>query len=211
VGTDECAQVDRIETIHDTLKQKVYERTIVYSVQVLSAPLSQAFANNFKLSSVPSATLTSLRTLFDQYRVNHVRVKWIPAVTEFAAVLTSGVVDAAASPQVYSVLDFDDDVPVTTLSGIEAYSTVRYARSTREQSRTYKPEIRGVVSNNGSTASADLGFYNLGGRQSWIDITDVDVQWLGTKWLITPCQPSGTVYELGLFHFEAFVSFRQSR
>jgi hypothetical protein len=207
---DRVQTLSPIERITDVKKQKPLFRTITYQTIVNASSAIQGFSYTFCLNNTDTTSKTALQSLFDQYRVMHYTVSWIPAVTDFVATssATASSTYAAAAPLIWSALDFDDAYAIPTLSTIAAYSTVRYAPVTQTMRRTVQPVLRGQYSTDGS----GISFFTLKGSQSWVDLNATDTQWLGQKWLIAGVPGIGeTRFQLGTFEFEAYVGFRQSR
>jgi hypothetical protein len=200
-----------IERITDITKQKPLFRTLTYQIVVNASSAIQGFSLTWCMDNIDTTSKTALQSLFDQYRVMHYTVSWIPAVTDFVATssATASSTYAAAAPLVWSALDFDDGYTVPTLSTIAAYSTVRYLPVTKIMRRTVQPVLRGEYSPDGSATSS---YFTLKGSQSWVDLIVTNTQWLGQKWLIAGVPGIGeTRFQLGTFEFEAYVGFRQNR
>jgi hypothetical protein len=123
----------------------------------------------FTLDSLPS--YTDFTSLFDQYRIAQVTVRFIPVVAPFGASTT-----AALLPDLHTVIDYDDAVAPATVDVMRQYGTHSVAPNQVYFERVLTPRYA-VASYSGTFTS-----YSLAPVFTWIDSNSPSVQYYGVKW-----------------------------
>jgi len=127
-----------------------------------SAAVETDGAISFALNNLTG--YTSLTTLFDQYRIVGVNIKFIP----------SQLVYTAAAQPLLTVLDYDDATPIV-VSSLYQYDTLKVAPASAYFERSLKP--RTAIA---AYAGAFTSFGNMSGM--WIDSASPGVIYYGVKY-----------------------------
>lgn len=144
----------------------------------------------FSLDMLPG--VAEFTSLFDQYKINAVKIQFIPGTTQTTnSVLdpnpTSSNITGAAMcyNRFHSVIDYDD----TTLLGSEAaaleYGSLKSSRGDRGHTRYLKPKVvQDIFRTGGATGKRPIG-------NQWIDCNNTDVPHYGLKvWMDAPDSPT---------------------
>jgi hypothetical protein len=127
-----------------------------------SAAVETDGAISFALNNLTG--YTSITTLFDQYRITGVNIKFIP----------SQLVYTAAAQPMFTVLDYDDATPVV-VSSLAQYDTLKIAPASAYFERSLKP--RTAVA---AYAGAFTSFGNV--SNMWMDSASPGVLYYGVKY-----------------------------
>jgi hypothetical protein len=127
-----------------------------------SAAVETDGAITFALNNLTG--FASLTTLFDQYRIVGVNIKFIP----------SQLVYTAAAQPIYTVLDYDDATAVV-VSSLAQYDTLKIAPASAYFERSLKPRTA-VAAYSGAFTS----FGNV--TNMWLDAASPGVQYYGLKY-----------------------------
>jgi len=138
----------------------------------VSGTIDQAGSIAFVINSV--GDVGSLATIFDQYRIAHVSVDFIPLLATLST-----------SP-LYTVIDYDDSNVLTSLAATLEYSTLQISQQGQQQTRVLSPRV--ALS---AYTGAFTGFANQGGQ--WIDAASPTVQHYGIKWYFPSLAGASTV------------------
>jgi hypothetical protein len=179
----------------DTKKQNIYRRVFRYQAEQLSSSVDSFITQYFKLGSLATTDLSAIQNLWDRYKVNSVKITWIPLIT------MSYLGSDATAGELWSILDFDDNATTSRLLMLD-YPTLVCSQTTKRQSRTYVPSAR--ITNN------DGGMELL--KDSWLDTVNPNTTFLGTKWMVGKQNGAPTTATvIGYWLFEADVSLAQGR
>lgn len=119
-----------------------------YQQNILANPVQNNYVGlNFQLGNIPNAS--AITGLFDQYVIDKVIVKIIPAfnATTFNLLTVAGGGTNQASfsggvCSIHSAIDYDDDTAPTNVQDIQPYNTYKVTRGTSQHVRTiYKPKF----------------------------------------------------------------------
>lgn len=121
----------------------------------------------FAFQSLPN--YTELTSLFDQYRINKIVLKYVPNFTGTDLNPSTSVVTL---PNLHSVIDYDDANAPANLNELVQYSTYRMTRGNRVHIRKWTPAV-----------SMDIGGVQSSGVKfkQWIDLADTNVPHYGIK------------------------------
>jgi hypothetical protein len=177
---------------------RVYTIVTKYrSTQKTQTGADQFFAFQFNLGGTyQESVINAYSTLFDQYRVNWMRIKIMPAYN----------VDLAAVTNIsggYHVLAIDQaDGNTTNYAQLLSYRSAKECPVTKQLTMYTKP--RYAV----SAWSGAFGAYATG--RGWVDsVTGGNILWYGFKYMLGGCP--GTAYTIMLPEIEVSLSFRYSK
>lgn len=126
------------------------------------------YAFNFSLSDLPN--YTEFTNLYDNYKINAVKVNFYPKITE--SVSTGSVNNPDATVRFLSVIDYNDSTPPLSVQELRDYKTCKASSILRPKSRyIYKPKIV----DSSSTV-----------RSAWIATSSPSTNWFGLKVAIDP-------------------------
>jgi len=154
--------------------------------------ISNAGANpgglSFLFGSLPS--VTDFTTLFDQYRINLIKVQFVPN-------FTGGDLNPAATfqtiPNLHTVIDHDDAATPGSLNVLLQYTSMKMTRGSQTHTRLIKP-----------TTLANIGGVNNVGHRykTWIDMTQTTIPHFGLKyWIDQSNGTSGTFRSYITYYF----------
>lgn len=156
----------------------------------------------FQLSSVPNSTEFTL--LFDQYRILGAQVKWI---TPWNAVEKVNNAVQPQFPTFHSIIDLDDETPLTGIPEMEQYTSYRVQRYTGTIKRYLTPRVSVPTYRTGVTFG-----YGLGHKKFWLDCGYNDVPHYGLKFAITDIDNVGAeTRQLGNIHVKLYLQFKNVR
>jgi hypothetical protein len=168
-----------------------------------SADVSQLAASDnsggyaFVLSNVPG--YTEYTALFDQYKIEMVRVIWRPR-WNFSAI---GSIATDVNPLFISVIDYDDASTLTIAQSLE-YQSYKETRFDQDHVRCIKPRIA-----LGAYSGTFTSFANV--PAPWIDCASPSVQHYGIKFVVSGGALGQTALMTYSAEVEYFVKFRQVR
>lgn len=118
----------------------------------------------FSLQNLPQ--YTDFTTLFDQYRINKIKMTLYPRQNVTNGTFPSPTTDAVQSCQVFSVIDMDDGTAPVGLDTLLQYQNLKTTRGLRQHSRTFKPGVEIAQTNNGTLAGSMVK------KSPWLDATN---------------------------------------
>lgn len=155
-----------------TKRQKVhyFKRTLYVSDWQVTptGATTTLFGQSFVLADTPG--YTDLTNLFDQYKINGIKVKVIPRSTVYASGTDAGML--------YSVLDFNDSTAPADVNALSQYESFRVTRGASMHNRYFRPRINVGVYDE----AAGTNFNTKG----WLATTQYNVPHYGLKWGISP-------------------------
>jgi hypothetical protein len=144
---------------------------------------------------------STFNTLFDQYCIEAVEVE-ISAQSTFAN--TAGSV----SPRLYTVLDYDDAIPLASLGAVRDYESLVISPPNTGIVRTLIPAIPiGAQSANGSATVVPA----VNRQLCWIDSADTNVPHYGLKYAVDSAPTGQTNLQTYSVDFTIFVKFKNVR
>lgn len=164
-------------------KVHFFKRTVVTQHVIVPTAGKLHFANNnaqypgtagyYSLGGVPNSTEFS--TLFDQYKICGIKQK-------FQLDRNSGNIGEAydSLPNIYLVNDFDDGTPLSSENDYLQYESLKTWRMDKPKSIFFRPRITSNV-----YAGAITSGYSSD-KSRWIDMTNVNVEHYGCKWMLDP-------------------------
>jgi len=161
-------------------------------------PAGAGYAYYFALSSLDGAT--NFTSLFDQYRIDAVRVTIVP--TQTAIQITATAANTFVS--IYTAIDYDDQTAPANIATIREYDNVMAVPPATISVRVFQPRIAVAAYSGAFTSFANMG-------PQWLDAGSPNIQHYGLKvWV-----PGGVAAQTGLQQWlvetEYYVSFRGVR
>ena len=156
-----------IRTGHLSVQQKVFDQSL--SIQAGNYPNGVIYSMDFKAADCPQ--FPTLSTLFDQYRINAVKVTMLPttnqpAVSNPAATFASSIdLDGGTAPATFDELLQCSNArtsPWSAAGGLTPYKSV-YCKP------RFGNAVITEVNAQGQPAQFTIG---LGNRKQWLDISD---------------------------------------
>lgn len=148
----------------------------------------QAF--NFSLDDLPS--YTEFTALYDMYKINAVKVSFLPQMTENIS-LTS-VNNPHAYTRFFSAIDYNDSTAPSSIDELRQYQTCKYTPILRPHKRyIYKPKI--LDSSNTS-------------RSPWIATSSPSTNYFGLKIAVENMNSTTTTSMDYVIEAKYYVSFK---
>ncbi|AWW06056.1 MAG: capsid protein [Cressdnaviricota sp.] len=119
--------------------QKLYNFTRHIDLGLLNADSVNPtlVAINFNLNNLPSST--EFTSLYDSYKINAVKIQFIPQMTENVSLST---VNNPANARFFSVIDYNDSTAPTSINELREYQNCKMTTLLRTHTRyIYKPKI----------------------------------------------------------------------
>jgi len=147
----------------------------------------------FQLSNFPQSTYYA--TVFDQYRIREVNVKFVPTAT---SVLTPVM---GSGSYLLTVLDYDDASTPTNMNSLVAYSSLKITPPGVIDERTLRPRIAMAAYGSSGTFTSSANIDPL----VWVDAGSATVQYYGLKYGLSssPAVESITVFTTCWVQFRA--------
>jgi hypothetical protein len=180
-----------------TLTESVFKTIQTYAVTdfLISSTVADVTANYNAALAQFTDNLSALTALFDQYRIDVIEVFIKPGSGDVID-LTSG----QTAPQLFTVLDFDDNNYLASKNAAAGYSTCIESEVNDAQRRCFKPRI--AYAAYGSSAFTSYANQQAG----WIDCASTQVVHYGVK-TIVPQSDISTTWSLTA---RAHISFRST-
>lgn len=179
-------------------KTHFFKQTAELANVQVAAGAAKYFAYTFKLSDLGNSTAFAI--LFDQYRVNAVRITFYPQYNVYNAATST-----IAVPEIYTAIDYNSAVVPSSVSEVDQYTTVKRQMFTRPHSRYLKPKVLYSIQDQGLTAAY------ANGPKPWLEIASPDVPHFAIIGAITASQSSSIVPQLVRVTVTYYVSFRSVR
>jgi hypothetical protein len=174
-------------------RRKVYtiNRAVGRGTVTLNGTLPFLSALSFRLSDLPM--MSDFTALFDQYRFQQVRVKFVPAAGPSNT-------NAFHLPPLYTVIDYDDDNVPGSVDVLRQYGSLQVVPPAMPIVRTLSPRLAVNVFGSGV-------FGSFSQARLWCDSGSPGVAWYGLKFGLEPSGVSDTVYYI---ECEYIVNFRST-
>ena len=167
-----------------------------YSFNQITATQNLA-SRHFTLAGLSAAS--DFSSLFDQYRITQIHVRISPCMTT----LQPAALAAAFVPQLYYVVDYDDDTVPTSINELKQYSNCNLCTYETVQF-SFKPQSQSVMyTNAGNVAAGTL-------KDQWIDVAVADVYHYGLKFAMTAASANAPLQSWTV-DFWLDVEFRHPR
>lgn len=165
-----------------------FKQSMLFADYVSDTTNSVGIVYKFKMGMMPQ--FASIQQLFDQVCVTYLKWKFVPA----------SIINSNPSPGVYTiyglytVVDYNDDANLSSISDALSYSTCRQALPGRYIARGYKPSISMASIGGAGAISASVVKFN-----QWIN-TSSDPYYYGLKCILPACPgaPALVRYDVSL-------------
>jgi len=139
----------------------------------------------------------TLAGVFDQYRINSVKVYLIPKLNSNAPVpsTTSGTYIGVINPNVgilTSVIDYDSSATPVSTSQMMEYPGAKFTRGLQTHYRSFKPKVNLLQQTSAGTSVIS----QQSGSNPWIDCTTGDVSHRGMRFTIENSSQTSVLYDL---------------
>lgn len=154
-----------------------------------------------QLNSLPS--YTDFVNLFDQYRIDKLRVTLYPRQNVTNGNFQPPMNDTIQSCQVFSVVDYDDGNAPTSIDQLCQYQNMKTTRGLRVHSRVWKPTVDITATNGGAPGGTYLR------TSPWLDL-NFAAQWHnGLKIVFQNTGGfSGVVYDMKVDYYLSMKNVR---
>jgi len=151
--------------------QKIYmfKRHCTLSPFVVSNTINSNAAYNFSLQDLPN--YTEFTNLYDMYKINAVKLTMLPQMTQNVSLGT--INNPIANARVFSVIDYNDSVALSTPDQAREYQSCKVTTILRTHKRYLKPKIQ------------DDGKVYTPGRP-WINCSSPAIDYYGVKFVAEP-------------------------
>lgn len=166
-----------------------FKRTVFNSGAVSGSTLNDVYgALSFNLSSVPN--YTEFTALFDQYRIDAVKVTFMPRANSAELGTNQGIT------KLFTVVDYDDAATPTAINELMQYENLKTTRSTDDHNRTLRPMLARAVYQAGLTA------YGTG--RGWVDCANPSVPHYGLRYALQQLPAGNQSYDLKIKYYLSF-------
>lgn len=148
------------------------------------------------------AGVSDFSGLYDQFKIVGLKWQLIPRGNA-SDISPTGGTSAAQSVGVFSVIDYDDSAPLTSLTQACQYQNMKMTRSHQVHSRYFKPRITPTIENGvGGTASALT-------TRGWLDVsTGANVPHYGIKYVLQQAPNVAQTFDLKVDYYLAFKNVK---
>lgn len=182
-----------------------FKRSVYLSGNIVTSVTSDTFTNQFfALSSVPN--YTEFTNLYDQYKINAVKVTLIPRgnTAEITASSGASTVFQGQSVGVFSVIDYDDTAVLANINEACQYQNMKMTRATQQHSRYLKPRFNLLSITNQGTGATGASQNTRG----WLDCDYINVPHYGVKWALQQNVNYNLTYDVKIDYYLAFKNVR---
>lgn len=167
-----------------------FKRTVYLSGAVAGSTLLDVFGRSgFSLANVTN--YTEFTALFDMYRINGVKVRFMPRANSSEAGTNQGLV------KFFTVVDYDDVSVPTSISQLLQYENVKITNTARDHTRYFKPKIAAQVFQN----AVGTGYAP---RSGWIDCDNPTVEHYGLKWALQQLPAGNQSMDIAITYYMSF-------
>ena len=159
-------------------RQKIHRFTRTFNTDTAiilnSGAAAAGYGFNFALDQLPNPS--DFTQLYDQYRIKAIKWQLIPkqgTATVFPPTVLPGQV--SIMPKIYSVIDYDDSAPPTSLDQMLQYENCKYTRANKTHTRFFKPAVATEVFNTGITTAYGMR------QNAWLDCNSNQIEHYGLK------------------------------
>lgn len=182
-----------------------FKRSVYLSGNIVTSVTSDTFTNQFfSLSNVPN--YTEFTNLYDQYKINAVKVTLIPRgnTAEITASSGASTVFQGQSVGVFSVIDYDDTAALANINEACQYQNMKMTRATQQHSRYLKPRFNLLSVTNQGTGATGASQNTRG----WLDCDYINVPHYGVKWALQQNVNYNLTYDVKIDYYLAFKNVR---
>lgn len=148
-----------------------FKRTVQLSSLLTIAPGGVITANfqayQFSIGQIPN--VSEFSSLWDQYRINKIKLEFIPAITEVNQATSNYM------PNLHTVMDYDDANAPSALTEMMQYPGYRRTPGNRMHKRYFTPAVSMEVYRSAISTGYSTRF------KQWLDFGNTDVPHYGVK------------------------------
>lgn len=169
----------------------LFKRFCDYGELTISNSTNTYASYNFSLVDLPS--YTEFTSLYDMYKINAVKLTFLPQVTNS---ISSGTVNNPnASSRFFSVIDYNDGSAPTSIDELRQYHSCRMTPILRKHKRyIMKPKI---LDSNGFSISP------------WMSTASPSANYYGLKIAVEPMDSTSTTTMIYTVEAKIYMSFKQ--
>jgi len=170
--------------------KQTYYKTSAFQLTDTAPTLS-----TFSFTAQTLGNMPAFQTIYDQYSIRKIVIKFIPKFNLMASTTSSSV-------QFTSVLDYDDNNPLPNPGAAWQYQSCKMTRGTQIHTRILKPCANAVFDAVGGGLAPK--------KSPWLDLSNLNVPHYGVK-LACEQLPSGATpldYDLQVVFYMAFKNVR---
>jgi len=170
--------------------------------QVVDGPLISAVANtnvsgNFTFALNNLDQVTSFTGLFDQYRIDAIRISIVPQNNAIGLVTNT----TTTLPSLYCVLDYDNATNLATAAAARQYDNCIELAPAESLERTFQPRLALAAYGGAFTSYGNLA-------PQWIDSASPGVIHFGVKYYVPAATAGQVLLPTWTTIIEYYVSFR---
>lgn len=166
--------------------------------QYTSSSVGAGGAVQFSLNGVPS--VTDFTSLYDQYKINGVKVEFIPDINNVQQSATPG---GPIMGMLHTAIDYNSASTPSSLNQILQYPNLRSTRMTRIHKRYFRPRVAMTVYD-GAVANG----YGTSARSQWLDCQYPDIPHYGLLVWLDATSPTSIQFNMKVTYY---LAFRQAR
>lgn len=155
------------------------------SVQLTQLSFNNASTNIgayvFTIGDLPN--VSEFSSLFDEYLITGIQIKFIPDITGNDATPIGSVVQL---PNFFTVIDHDDNTAPANLNELLQYQSLRMTRAHLLHKRYLKPMVSNAIYKSGLTS----GYGSI--KAQWCDFVNTDIAHYGLKYCMDPMWNNAT-------------------
>lgn len=176
-------------------RQRIYRftRFVDFGEFTIANNINTYVAYNFSLDDIPS--VADYTTLFDMYKINAVKITFLPQMTSNISLGT--VNNANASSRFFSAIDYNDGNAPTSIDQVRQYANCKYTSVIRPHTRyIYKPKI------------LDTSGFSIA---PWLSTASSNANYFGIKIAVEPMDSTSTVSMIYTVECKYYMSFKHVR
>lgn len=173
------------------------------TVPIISNQSSGAVLGGIKFALSDCLNFTNFTSLFDQYRINAVVVKFIPHMSEMMNKPYDDTTTPNATqtiPNLCVAIDRDDAAAPTSYDEVKQRAKSRIVKATRPLTFKFRPS-RLIATYDSGLANA----YTIDTSKRWINSNSPNLNHFGLKYALEDCTPaSAFIYEVEVMYYVSF-------
>lgn len=176
-----------------------FKQTVDYA-DVVQGTTETDFTVAFRLNLLDQ--VTSFTTIYDQYRIAKVVVRFWPRITEYQN--STGGAAVGFNSKIYTVIDYDDNTNIT-VSALRQYATCKEYNCFKPFRRICYPRYNSSAYNSGGSVIA------ASSQSGWLDCTNTDILYFGIKGAIEAAPASTSILQRWTISADYYIQFRNVR
>ncbi len=140
---------------------------------LIASQFEEALAFSFMLNDIPNPS--DITSLYDEYRIIQVTMKFLPVTNPFGASTSS-----TAYPSLYTAIDYNDDTLPSSAANLREYATFQCVPNQVYTQRVISVRSLTAVTNNGTIVD---GVSRWG---QWLRVAQSQVKHYGLKTIASP-------------------------